>query len=124
MIKCSKALGKIIERRKRYFTPSEMETVNVSYGKLIALEEIEEQGRLVILPCKVGDTVFSAFKDKDVFCGKVYAISMCDGMNWFSVQYDSGLGYDYTWDDFGNTVFFTREEAEAALKEGQDDGTS
>lgn len=26
MIKCSKALGEIIDRKKRYFTPDEMET--------------------------------------------------------------------------------------------------
>lgn len=81
----------------------------------------EEQGLLVRLPCKVGETVFSAFEDEDVFCGKVYAISICDGTNWFSVRYDSGLRYDHTWDDFGKTVFLSREEAEATLKEERKD---
>lgn len=87
---------------------------NALMEKLAAYEDAEEQGLLVILPCKVGDTVFSAFEDENVFCGKVYAISTCDGTNWFSVRYDSGLRYDHTWDDFGKTVFLTREEA--ALK--------
>jgi hypothetical protein len=64
----------------------------------------------------VGDTVFSAFEDEDVFCGKVYAISTCDGTNWFSVRYDSGLRYDHTWDEIGETVFMTREDAEKALE--------
>lgn len=96
--------------------------LNALINKLAAYEDAEEQGRLVILPCKVGDTVFSAFEDEDVFCGKVYAISTCDGTNWFSVRYDSGLRYDHTWDCFGKTVFLTHAEAEAALKGGQNDG--
>ena len=84
--------------------------------KLAAYEDAEEQGLLVRLPCRVGDMVFSAFEDEDVFCGKVYAISTCDGTNWFSVRYDNGLRYDHTWDDFGRTVFLTRKEAETALQ--------
>lgn len=84
--------------------------------KLAALEDAEEQGRLVILPVKAGDTVFSVFEGEDVFCGKVYAVSTCDGTNWFSVRYDSGLRYDHRWDTIGKTVFLTREEAEDALK--------
>ena len=90
--------------------------IGEAVDKLAAYEDAEEQGLLVRLPCKVGDTVFSAFEDEDVFCGKVYAISTCDGTDWFSVRYDSGLRYDHPWDHFGKIVFRTRAEAEAALK--------
>lgn len=78
--------------------------------------QAEKEGRLVVLPRKVGDTVFSAFENEGVFCGKVYAISMCDGTNWFSVRYDGGLRYYNTWDEIGKTVFFAREDAEKALE--------
>lgn len=78
--------------------------------------QAEKEGRLVVLPRKVGDTVFSAFENEGVFCGKVYAISMCDGTNWFSVRYDGGLRYYHTWDEIGKTVFFAREDAEKALE--------
>lgn len=98
-------------------------TIREILSRLAAYEDAEEQGRLVRLPCKVGDTVFTAFEDEDVFCGKVYAISTCDGTNWFSVRYDSGLRYDHTWDAIGKTVFLIREETEAAMKGGQDDDT-
>lgn len=87
-------------------------------GGMERMEELAKanaEGRLVVLPCKVGDTVFSAFENEGVFCGKVYAISTCDGTNWFSVRYDGGLRYDHTWDEIGKTVFFAREDAEKAL---------
>lgn len=76
----------------------------------------EKDGRLLVPPCKVGDTVFFAFENEYIFCGKVSAISTCDGTNWFSVRYDSGLRYDHTWDEIGKTAFLTREDAEKALE--------
>lgn len=86
------------------------------YNRLKEYEDAEEAGLLVRLPCKVGDVVFAAFEDEDVLCGEVYAISItCDGTNWLSVKYDSGLRFYHTWGEIGKIVFFTREEAEAAL---------
>ncbi len=75
----------------------------------------------VVLPCNVGDTVytpqdFGAEYLPFVDSGKVFAISI-DGHNmWISVQYDSGLKYYHTADDIGKTVFLTCEEAEKALE--------
>jgi hypothetical protein len=85
------------------------------YNRLKEYEDAEEAGLLVRLPCKVGDVVYAAFEDEDVLCGEVYAISTCDGTNWFSVRYDCGLRFDHKWCEIGKIVFFTREEAEAAL---------
>lgn len=34
------------------------EEIDAVYRKLKDYEDLEEQGRLVILPCKVGDTVY------------------------------------------------------------------
>ena len=134
MIKCSEALGKIIERRERYFTPDERETVNVAHGKLILLEEMEKQGRLVILPCKVGKRIYKTYCGFHVpICINCYDIgglgSDCAFLNNHNCtndpandKYGRSIGIAsmrFTYDmipDIGKTVFLTREEAEAALK--------
>ena len=76
--------------------------------------------QIIVPPCKVGDTVYFVELDEDckyyVDKGRVYAISQNENTLWLSVRYLSGLRYDHTSDDFGKTVFLTREEAESALK--------
>jgi hypothetical protein len=71
-----------------------------SPNRLRELAEADEDGRVVVLPCKVGDTVYilrRAFDGADVV-GET----------------------ELWWDDIpqlGKTVFLTREEAENALQE-------
>lgn len=93
-------------------------------GKLMDFCEAEQQGRLVVLPCKVGDTVYMENGDDEtphfVDTGKVFAIGVDEsGTMWISVRYESGLKYYHTATDIGKTVFLTREEAEAALSGGK-----
>lgn len=79
--------------------------------KLAEYEDLEEQGKLLRLPCAVGDTIYMIYSDEDssfVEESKVVEVST------YRVWIDSAY-FDY--DDFGKTVFLTREEAEAALKE-------
>ena len=79
---------------------------------------------VIVPPCRVGDTVYFVELDEDckyyVDKGRVYAISQNENTLWLSVRYLSGLRYDHTSDDFGKTVFLTREEAEKALKKRSD----
>ena len=92
-------------------------------------EDLEEQGLLLRLPCKVGDTVYSIeekskkqgrkkvaiqfIEQREVdsisvgFSG-VPVVTVCNNENGWEIFYDN---------DFGKTVFFTKEEAEAKLKE-------
>lgn len=77
-------------------------------------EDLEEQSRLIELPCKVGDTVWSL--DLDVHWVehfKVTDITVTEHGIGIENPY---LGYGFDVEDFGKTVFLTREEAEAALK--------
>ena len=77
-----------------------------SIDHLRDLLQAEQDGRLVVLPCKVGDTIWriKCFADwPDI--GKPY------------VEADAFLYRDIHY--FGKTVFLTREEAEAALKGGE-----
>lgn len=84
------------------------------YEKLGKYEDLEEQGKLLKLPCAVGDNVYvvmpyAGYVKEEVIIGvsiKSSAIfMMCDD--------EAG----YSENVFGKTVFLTREEAEAALKE-------
>ena len=70
------------------------------------------EGRLVEMPCKVGDIVYGADADPVI---PLYVIE-------HAVYLESAEGGDFeVLSNFGETVFLTREEAEAALK-GEDHG--
>lgn len=72
--------------------------------RLRELAEADREGRLVVLPCKVGDTVYRIFNPPS----REPVISAHTLMS---------VDYIVRWiDKFGKTVFLTREEAEKALK--------
>ncbi len=79
-------------------------------------KDLEEQGRLIELPCKIGDTVWDIKWWDDTTETRVI-----DGKTYFrrvmkhKVTKSKFKLFDY--DNFGKTVFLTRVEAEAALKE-------
>ena len=83
--------------------------------KLARYEDLEEQGRLIELPCKIGDTVWETKWWDDITETRVI-----DGKTYFrhimkhKVTKSTFSLFDY--DNLGKTVFLTREEAEAALK--------
>lgn len=89
--------------------------------KLADYEDLEEQGRLIKLPCKVGDTVY-CIEDKkiwDCIVDKV-TISRTNGV-WFEVKTPKSMpdisAIEYTENTFGESVFLTQAEAEQKLKE-------
>ena len=83
--------------------------------KLGKYEDLEEQGRLIELPCKIGDTVWDIKWWDDTTETRVI-----DGKTYFrrvmkhKVTKSHFSLVDYK--DLGKTVFLTKEEAEAALK--------
>ena len=79
------------------------------YNKLREYEDAEEQGLLLRLPCKVGDTLYEASRQwKTVITRTVAAIVICNNNIWIR----NGCGDTF---EYGAEVFLTREEAEAAL---------
>lgn len=89
--------------------------------RLAEYEDLEEQGRLLRLPCAVGDTVY-AFHMAKVIEFKVIKISWftMDRENIINAEYlntDCDCFRNFIKEEFGKTVFLTKEEAEAALKE-------
>ena len=117
----------IHNRDKEYW---EHRQVSEWLEELKSYRDAEEQGLLLRLPCKVGDTVW--FIDSTYDCknktfsnfvhnGYVKAIKFSSRPTKITVEYenlmDSGRckGCDYNIGNIGKTVFLTKAEAEEAL---------
>ena len=92
--------------------------------KLAEYETAEEEGRLVVLPYKLNETAYLLLDKRD-FTEKIIKCRIREisigfyGMILSLISEDSMIGH-LKWHDvneIGKTVFFTREEAEKALKE-------
>ena len=82
--------------------------------RLRELAEADREGRCVVLPCKVEDDVYiNIFGRTLPFT--VISISQMASTPTFKAQHGIRLVYIFKADDVGETVFMTREEAEAAL---------
>ena len=86
------------------------------FNKLGEYETLEEQGKLLKLPCGVGDTVWFIKSNfaymKNPKAEKVRKIEIIDGEIIFRTE-----NRCFEMKRIGKTVFLTEEEAEAALKE-------
>lgn len=127
-----------VERLAAYedtgLTPENVEALKLSaMGKAIAeitefdglpidrlreLAEADKDGRLVVLPCKVGDKLYR------VFDGNISEHEV-QNMKYFARQGRLGIDMTPFFPDagrfIGKTVFLTREEAEKALEAMKDD---
>lgn len=104
------------------------------FGDMPTCEHFKDRTRFMELPCKVGDVVYS-------YCEELYRI-LPYFIEQIIISYDSdslnneyvtfiGISsnasellaeIDFTVDEIGKTVFLTREEAERALKERENNG--
>nr|DAF43371.1 MAG TPA: hypothetical protein [Siphoviridae sp. ctEJG5] len=99
-------------------------TMKKMIRKLAAYEDLEEQGLLVRLPCKVGDTVYrvNAGAKQPIIPMTVSEIRFLCYKNEHAVRFDT-IGKEdmgescYRLEDIGRIVFLTREEAEKKLEE-------
>lgn len=93
---------------------------DVDVDRMKELTEADKDGRLVVLPCKVGDRLYEVTGRKTISVYKVKAIrvelfglfiewDIVEGFVWQSL---SGINAG----EIGKTVFLTREEAEKALE--------
>lgn len=90
------------------------EEIDAVYRKLKDYEDLEEQGRLVKLPCKVGDTIYGLHKAMvcELDTETIGISKMPSGEILYLID-----GWELDKGDFGKTVFLTKSEAEAKLKE-------
>lgn len=91
---------------------------NCDIDRLEELAEADKDGRLVVLPCKVGDTLFR------VFAGEILEHKV-GNMRYLAIQgrwdIETYPFCPYVESSIGKTIFLTREEAEAALEAMKDD---
>ena len=90
-----------------------------AYFKLKDYEDLEEQGLLLKLPCKVGDTVYAiGFNNKPVvYESVVLSILITEKEIVFNVKVDEfEINSQLKQSMFGKTVFLTQDEAEEKLK--------
>ena len=89
--------------------------------KLGKYEDLEEQGRLIKLPCKVGDTVYAiGFNNNKpiIYESVVLRILITEKEIVFNVKVDEfEINSQLKQSMFGKTVFLTQAEAEQKLKE-------
>lgn len=91
----------------------------LEYHMLEEYKGLEEQGKLLKLPCKAGQKVHLLRKDiKTVIDGEVISFDIGEFAKDMRVYITDDNRYtNISFDKVGNIVFFTREEAGAALKE-------
>ena len=96
---------------------SDLESI-CSYTRLRELAEADKGGRLVVLPCKVGDGLwtFCSHPVEQVYSFTVTDISTLNGRTMLNTSRCGVIDAR----DVGKTVFLTREEAEKALEAMKD----
>lgn len=104
--------------------PGCLHEINEEVAKhLLELAQAEEDGRLAVLPCKVGDTVWTnitivgdRYRYADSPCPfLVVLIVMGQNGGFFHAQDSSGQVLPFDFENLGKTVFLTCEEAEVVL---------
>jgi hypothetical protein len=122
-IKCAPAVEPIYIHEP---TKSEFKrmAVQLSYTRLRELAEADKAGRVVVSPCKVGDTVYEVTNRKTISEYRVKEICVelfCTFIKWDVVAgfVDKSI-FGVSVDEIGKTVFLTREEAEKALEARKD----
>lgn len=123
--------GRLMQYEDTGKTPVEVSTLVKDWNDLCAivvecggvsrvrvLAEADRAGRLVVRPCKVGDTLFR------VFAGEILEHKVRN-MRYLAIQgrwdIDTTPFCSYVESSIGKTIFLTREEAERALGAKKDE---
>lgn len=116
--KCAACMGCIEKSNCR----AECDAIDDCLRKLAEYETAEEEGRLVPLPCNVGTEVFIIFEY--VNCGERFlntkehvVTDILLNRNRSPLFRITNLFGTMKLEDFGKSIFLTREEAEKALEE-------
>lgn len=111
--------------QEKHFSGLEMAKLHSALMELKKYQEADKDGRIVVLPCKVGDRLYEVTGRKTISVYKIRAIrvelfglfiewDIVEGFVWQSL---SGINDG----EIGKTVFLTREEAEKVLEAMKDE---
>lgn len=88
---------------------------NLLIEKLGKYEDLEEQGRLLKLPCKMGDTLYKLVPN---LYRKYVEIKIAQFViNKNGIYFITNKGVSWSVGKIGKNIFLTKSEAEAKLKE-------
>ena len=122
------AFDKLVERLAAYedtgLTPEEIkapftedaminlaaQAMGVEPSRLREFAEADKAGRVVVLPCKVGDVLYAAES------APVIPLHVMEVAIYLALEGEDGGDYERI-SNIGKTVFLTREEAERAMEE-------
>ena len=93
-----------------------------SISRMVELMKADKDGRLVVLPCKVGHRVFALLDtDRHISECEVKQIGLGNEIGFVGLEPIGARGREYgvSLNGFGKTVFLSREEAEKALQKMQ-----
>lgn len=134
-LKAYEETGLTPEEIKAPFTEDAMinlaaQALGVEPSRLRELAEADKDGRVVVLPCKVGDTVYMIERIFDIdngICDEICARKVIghggNNLNQLWLVGSGGICNAYIFvSEFGKTVFLTREEAERAIQEMEGKG--
>jgi len=127
-------IHRLAEYESTSLTPSDIEQMK---AELQRYKDDEVEGRCVVLPCKVGDTVYvrsdtwgnvwnyKTIANGKLLVGEVVSIIKTKKQTLMKIQAEHNVVWQrnrkrYTVGAIGNTVFLTRSAAEAALSEVQE----
>ena len=127
-LKAYEDTGLTPEEIKAPFTEDAMinlaaQALGVEPSRLRELALADKDGRVVVLPCKVGDILWITGSIRRLYSAKVrtFFIGHPSGVRWGDndggIQMIRTTECDVPMRDFGRSVFLTREEAEKALAE-------
>lgn len=88
------------------------------------VNDLEENGLLLKLPCNVGDVVYTNlsmhgwyFRKKDrPYKAKIVFIGINGSDNFMNVEFEKGHMLQFKFSQIGKTIFLTKNEAEEALQ--------
>lgn len=116
--------GEVKSMQEEHFSGLEMAKLHSALMELKKYQEADKNGRLAVLPCKAGDTVYEVTSRKTISEYRVKAIRVelfCTFIEWDIVAgfVDKSI-FGVPVNEIGKTVFLTREEAEKALEAMKD----
>jgi hypothetical protein len=96
---------------KMYKKLAAYEDIGFMPERVAELAKAEAEGRLVVLPCKVGQSLFGVDYYTNNWVNPEIYLFTARNEGWICARRE----------EFGKNYFFTREEAEAALAAGKGD---
>lgn len=132
---CGPAIDRLAAYEGTGLTPEQVSAAKTIIGAILTgdtgkvkrireLAEADKEGRVVVLPCKIGNVLFRPLRRRNIIEKCVVSSLAKKGDKSWKIRLTHGnfrSVFEIDANDIGKTVFLTREEAEKALEEEKHD---